>query len=82
MQKGIRAFVDQVTCVHLLTSCSSQSCSVHLDFETCSLVVVCMRVVKCCKLRMKSQNTNELNKINSNKMSNEAFTGLEQHGGK
>ncbi len=29
MQKGIRAFLDQVACVHLLTSCS-----VHLDFET------------------------------------------------
>ncbi len=34
MQKGIRAFADQVTRVHLSTSCSSQSCSVHLDFET------------------------------------------------
>ncbi len=34
VQKGIRAFADQVTGVHLSTSCSSQSCSVHLDFET------------------------------------------------
>ncbi len=36
----------------------------------CSLVVVCMRVVKCCKrAKMKSQNPNEPNKIDSNKMS-------------
>ncbi len=34
MQKGIRVFAGQVTRVHLSTSCSSQSCSVYLDFET------------------------------------------------
>ncbi len=34
MQKGICASVDQVTRVHLLTSCASRSWSVHLNFET------------------------------------------------
>ncbi len=70
MQKGIRAFADQVTRMHLSTSCSSQSCSVHLDFETSFFAVYNISRPSYTQLPMNKSQCNSLTRTRFEKFAN------------